>query len=124
MHWNIFEGVLPKHLPRLQEMEVNLNLKREEEILRLINTLYYIALSNIAFNKYPGICDLQEFNNIQLGNNYRTDKYCRLLVNTIATEMESELSSLIDNKIFISVLSDGSTDAGVIEQENLLSFIR
>ena len=104
--------MFPKHLPRLQEMEVNLNLKREEEILRLINTLYYIALSNIAFN------------NIQLGNNYRTDKYCRLLVNTSATEMESELSSLIDNKIFISVLSDGSTDAGVIEQENLLSFIR
>ena len=38
--------------------------------------------------------------------------------------MESELSSLIDKKIFISVFSDGSTDAGVIEQENLLSFIR
>ena len=37
----------PKHLTRLQEMQINLNLKREEEILRLINTLYYIALSNI-----------------------------------------------------------------------------
>ena len=114
----------PKHLTRLQEMQINLNLKCKEEILRLINTSYYIVLSNIAFNKYPGICDLQEFNNIQLGNNHRTDKYCRLLVNTIATEMESELSSLIDKKIFISVFSDGSTDAGVIEQENLLSFIR
>ena len=39
------------------------------------------------------------------------------MFNTIATEMESELSSLIDNNRFISVLSDGSTDAGVTEQE-------
>ena len=38
-------------------------------------------------------------------------------VNTIATEMKSELSSLIDNNRFISVLSDGSTDTGVTEQE-------
>ena len=106
-----------KHLTRLQEMQISFNLKCEEEILRLINTSYYIALSNIVFNKYPGICNLQEFNNIQLGNNYRTDKYCRLFFNTIATEMESELSSLIDNNGFISVLSDGSTDAGVTEQE-------
>ena len=98
-------------------MQINLNLKREEEILRLINTSYYIALSNIAFNKYLGICNLQEFNNIQLGNNYRTDEYCRLFVNTIATEIESELSSLIDNNRFTSVLSDGSTDPGVTEQE-------
>ena len=98
-------------------MQINLNLKREEEILRLINTSYYIALSNIAFNKYLGICNLQEFNNIQLGNNYRTDEYCRLFVNTITTEIESELSSLIDNNRFTSVLSDGSTDPGVTEQE-------
>ena len=98
-------------------MQINLNLKREEEILRLKYTSYYIALNNIVFNKYPGICDLQEFNNIQLGNNYRTDTYCRLFVNTIANEMESELSSITDNNRFISVLSDGSTDAGVTEQE-------
>ena len=98
-------------------MQINLNLKREEEILRLINTSYYIALSNIAFNIYLGICNLQEFNNIQLGNNSRMDEYCRLFVNTIATEIESELSSLIDNNRFTSVLSDGSTDPGVTEQE-------
>ena len=79
----------PKHLTRLQEKKINLNLKREEEILRLINTLHYIALNNNAFNKYPGICNFQEFNNIQLGNNYHTDKYCRLFVNTISTEIES-----------------------------------
>ena len=80
----------PKHLTRPHEMKMNRNLKREE-ILRLINTSHYIALSNIVFNNYPEIYDLRGFNNIQLGNNYRTDKYCRLFVNTIATEMESEL---------------------------------
>ena len=105
----------PKHITSLQEMQINLNLKREE-ILRLINTVYYLVL-NIAFSKYPGICDLQESSNIQLENNYRTDKYCRLFFKTIATEMESKLSSLINNNRFISVLSDGSTDAGVTEQE-------
>ena len=65
--------------------------------------------NNIAFNKYPGICNLQEFNNNQLGNNYRTEKYCRLFAKTITTEMELELSSLIN-------LSDGWTDAAVTEQ--------
>ena len=45
------------------------------------------------------------------------DKYCTLFVKTITTEMKSELSSLIDNNRFISVLSDGSTDAGVTVHE-------
>ena len=58
----------PKHLTYLQEMQINLNLKHEEEIVRLINTSYYIALNNIAINKYPGICNLKESNNIHLGN--------------------------------------------------------
>ena len=98
---------MPKHLTRLQEMQINLNLKHEEG-LRLINISYYIALDSVAFNNYPGICNLQEFHNIQLKNNYRTDKYCRLFVNITATEMGSELSSLIDNNRFISVLSDDS----------------
>ena len=86
----------PKHLTCLQEMQINLNFKHEEEVLRLINTSYYITLNNIAFNKYPEICNLQESNNIQLGICYRTCKYCRLFLNTITTEMESGLSSLID----------------------------
>ena len=50
-------------------------------------------------------------------NNYCTNKYCRLFVNTTATEMESELSSLIDNNRFLSVLSDGLTDKGITGQE-------
>ena len=87
-------------------MQINLNLKHKE-ILRLINTSCYIALNNIAFNKYPQICDLQKFNNIQFGNNYHTNKYCRLFNNTITTKMESELSSLIDGNRFISVLNNG-----------------
>ena len=86
----------PKHLTRLQEMQINLNFKHEEEILSLINTSYYIALNSVAFNKYPGICNLQESNNVQLGVCYRTGKYCRLFVNTITIEMEPELLSLID----------------------------
>ena len=51
-----------------------------------------------------------------MGNNYRTNKYCRLFANTIAAEQESELSSLIDNNRFISVLSDGLTDEGITGQ--------
>ena len=58
----------PKHLTYVQEMQINLNLKHEEEIVRLINTSYYIASNNIAINKYPGICNLKECNNIHLGN--------------------------------------------------------
>ena len=49
----------------------------------------YIYNNNIAFMKDPRICDLQEFNNIQLGYNYCTDKYCKLFADATATEMES-----------------------------------
>ena len=52
----------PKYLTCLQEMQINLNLKCEEEILKA-----YVYNNNIAFMKDPRISDLQEFSNIQLG---------------------------------------------------------
>ena len=55
----------PKHLTCLQEMQINLNFKHEEEVLRLINTSYYITLNNIALIsilKYAIFKNLTTFN--------------------------------------------------------------
>ena len=57
----------PKHLTCLQEMQINLNFKHEEEVLRLINTSYYInihwiILLFISILKYAIFKNLTTFN--------------------------------------------------------------
>lgn len=80
-------------------MQANFNLKGEEHIVSLINASYYIAYNNTAF-----ILDfvLYKLNNVELGKNYWTDKYFRLFINNIATEMESEFSNITKINRFCS----------------------
>ena len=47
---------------------------------RLFNTAHYVAKEVLAFKKLTGLCDLQEKNGLDIGNNYRNRMKCEEFV--------------------------------------------
>ena len=88
----------------------------------LFNTAYYVAIHNESFLKYPELLDLLEKNNVQVSANYRTDKRCKEFIVCCADVLKDEVSEELRAARFFSILTDGSTDKGIREQE--LVFVR
>ena len=61
------------HQARLEQKQLNINLKWEEAIVRLINTFCSIATSIIAFNKYRVLCAVQMCRCIKTYRNHSRD---------------------------------------------------
>ena len=54
-----------------------------------------------------------------LGKNYLTDKACSRFVSSTANGMKNNLGHNVNNTCFTSILTDGSTDSGILEQETV-----
>ena len=67
--------------------------------------------------RFEKLCSLQEKNGVEIGKNYRNNHACKDFTSSIAETLKSESANQIEKARFISILSDGSTDKGVIEQE-------
>lgn len=61
-------------------------------------------------------------NQVDLGPNYRNPKACKTFVSAIADTERNEIRNELQGARFFSVLADGSTDSGIIEQESV--FVR
>ena len=85
----------------------------------MFRTAYYVAKEEIAFAKFPGLCKLQIANGIDLSNTYMNDHPCRNFIGAMAHVHREDVTSQIGNSRFLSVLSDGSTDKSIIEQEHV-----
>ena len=106
----------------MKEAERNTSIKNQEQLQKLFRTAYYVAKNNLSFLKYESICELQQLNGVHLGKNYATNKACTRFVNSIATDIKDSLRENVDKSRFISILSDGSADKGIIEEEGV--FVR
>ena len=56
------------------------------------------------------MCKFQELNGLELGKNYLSDKACARFV----SDLKSEVYRYIHDSRFVSILSDGSTDKGIL----------
>ena len=97
-------------------MERNLT-NRQIELGRLFNTAYFVAKEGLSFKKFLRLCKLQTKNSVQLGDNYLTDVACRRFLSTIGEGLKDDLRESFNLARFVAVLSDGSTDAGILEEE-------
>ena len=68
----------------LATMMKTISAKPDEEtksrMERLFNTAHYVAKEVLAFKKFTGLCDLQEKNGLDIGNNYRNRMKCKEFV--------------------------------------------
>ena len=84
---------------------------------KLFNTAYYIAKENESFAKYPSLLELQKKNGVVIGSNYLNDKSCKQFCVSTSETLKDETIEDLRKARFVSVLSDGSTDKGIVEQE-------
>ena len=73
---------------------------------------------NLAFQKPTSLCDLQAKYQVDLGPNYRNPTACETFVSAIVDTERNEIRNKLQGVRFFSVLADGSTDSGIIEQES------
>ncbi len=94
-----------------------LNKENFEILKTLFRTAYYVAKEEVALVKFRSLCKLQMANGVDVKNTYMNDHACRNFIGAMAHVHRADMISQIENSRFLSVLSDGSTDRSIIEQE-------
>lgn len=83
----------------------------------LFNTAYGVAKQGKPFSDFLYVMEIQRKNKVDIGEQYMNLEGCKLFIRWITNQMKQELVTEIKNSPFMSILSDGSTDIGVLEQE-------
>ena len=82
------------------------------------NIAFYLAKRERPFTDYPHLITLEKKNHVKnIGNSYVTDRACAVFTEDIGKVTKESLAEDFANARYYSVLSDGSTDSAVIEQE-------
>ena len=84
---------------------------------KLFRTAHAIAKKGRPFTDYVWMCDLDEMKGIDIGKTYRNHTQVRCFVAHIAAVERSHIHNQFADARFFSLLSDGSTDSAVIEEE-------
>ena len=101
---------------------VNVSVKQtakncQLELGQLFNTVFFLAKGGLSFRKYCKLCSLQSKNDIVLAKILLLILHVADLFHLSASLEKITLENPSTNTLFFLVLSDGSTDFGVIEQE-------
>jgi hypothetical protein len=94
-----------------------LNKENVEKLSILFRSAHALALKSRPFTDFAWMCKLDTTKGLAVGNTYTTDKYCRNFVNAIASVEKNRIKETVENVSFLSILCDGSTDRGIIDNE-------
>ena len=106
--------MLPSRRPSIRYRKTRERLKVKFDIA------YFIATEKFAFTKYPKICELEARHGVHVGTIYRSDMAGKDFVHYIAEAKRKDLLQTLAKANFFSLLMDGSTDTGNIDNEILL----
>ena len=84
---------------------------------RLVDISYMMGKRALPFAVFPHIAALEKRHGVALGATYLNEKGCVELTSCGGEALEDELKASLAESRYFSILSDGSTDSGVIEQE-------
>ena len=81
---------------------------------------YFVATEQLAFTKYPSICELEARHGVDVGTSYLNHVAGKTFCHYIAESRRVQLTDRLSNDTFFSILMDGSTDKGNIDDELFL----
>ena len=85
---------------------------------RKFSLCFLIAKESIPFAKYPALLQLEEHHRVDVGSAYRTPDSAKSFTGFIAvSQCHGFLNSLCSGNQFFSLLMDGTTDVGNVEDE-------
>ena len=111
----------PEKTPAFK-MICSLNKDTLEKLSKLFRTCHALAVYNRPYTDYTWLCELDETKGVNLGKTYRTAEYAKVFTHYIANVEREKVSDQIRNSQFVTVLSEGSTDSSITEQE--MFFVR
>ena len=99
-------------------------LKKMAEIDRKVmitrfNTAYYLAISERPYSDTEEFIKLNEMNGMICSPKFRNERSMATLTDSIADNLKQELVEELKKTRYFSLLTDGSTDKGICEQEAL-----
>ena len=95
----------------------NMNQKDFEFTKKKFETAYFVVKEELPLSKFPKILELEEKHGVLLGNAYRNSMSGALIIDYIADSLSRDLRKHLEHTNFFSILTDGSTDASIIEKE-------
>ena len=88
----------------------------QNKLKKLIEIAYFVAKLELPFTTYVDLCGLEMK---QCGKTYCNDKACKNFVSTISENVKSDVTELLTSCRFIGVMTDGVTDVGTREVEDV-----
>ena len=93
----------------------------EREKLKLkFDIANFVAAENLPFVMYPKICQLESHHGVKIGTSYVNENAGKEMIHFTAESKRQELQKKLANAKFFSLLLDGSTDTGNIDNEIIL----
>lgn len=106
------ESPIGRGLKKMAEIDRNVMLTR-------FNTAYYLAISERPYSDAEDIITLNEMNGMIRSSKFRNERAMATLTDSIADDLKENLIAELNKIRYFSLLTDGSTDKGITEQEAL-----
>lgn len=94
-----------------------MNSETKEKLSKLFKTCHALAIHNRPFTDYNWLCQLDGAKGVKIGKPYRNSESAKEFTKAIVQVERKSLASAVKTAKFVSVLSDGSTNSAVCEQE-------
>ena len=88
-----------------------------DKLDKLFRNAHAIAKNNRPFSDYVWMATLDERKGLFLGETYWSEKACKEFIHSIANMEKDKVTAEMKDVKFITVVSDGSTDVSVSENE-------
>ncbi|XP_071854674.1 uncharacterized protein [Apostichopus japonicus] len=89
------------------------NSDEESRVSKLIEISYMVAKEELPFSKFPSVCKTEKRHKVPLGTKYINEEKCSEFTTSIGQAFEDELVQELNQSPYITILTDGSTDASV-----------
>ena len=83
------------------------------------NSAYYLCKKERPYSDFKDLIILQEKNGMKKSESYKNDRAAASFVDIIGWEMRSEFLNELKQARYFTLLTDGSTDSSILEQEVL-----
>ena len=93
--------------------------KDRREVAVKMTTAYFLAKEELPFSKFQGLINLQKKNGLEITTTYANDKTCAEMVSVLGKIFKERTAQEINQNNYISVMADGATDAGGLENETV-----
>jgi len=87
---------------------------------RKFDIAYLVATEKLSYLKYPTICALETKHGVDIGVAYTNERSGREFIHYIAEARRREIVDKVLSAKFFSILLDGSTDKGNVDNEAIL----